>query len=152
MTVANGEKESLHALFLQVLRYHFIRYHHLLGQIGLHRGQPLVLALLWEKDGRTQGEIAEALYLRPATVTVVLRRMEKAGLLKRKNDPRDLRVVRVYLTRRGKSLKKKVQAIHATLEEECFAHFTPEEKALLQEFFIRMRENLKKAAEKANNP
>ncbi|MCS7241203.1 MAG: MarR family transcriptional regulator [Candidatus Caldatribacterium sp.] len=148
----SGERESLHNLFLQVLRYHFIRYHHLLGRIGLHQGQPLVLALLWEKDGRTQGEIAEALRLRPATVTVVLRRMEKAGLLRRENDPKDLRVVRVYLTKQGKSLKRKVRTIHSTLEKECFAHFTPEEKALLQEFFIRMRENLRKVTEEANNP
>ncbi|MEN3203800.1 MAG: MarR family transcriptional regulator [Atribacterota bacterium] len=139
----NG-KESLHALFLQILRYHFIRYHHLLGRIGLHRGQPLVLALLWEKDGRTQGEIAKTLRLRPATVTIVLRRMEKAGLLERKNDPEDLRVIRVCLTQRGKDLEKDVQAIHAILEEECFAHFTPQEKAILREFFIRMRDNLKR--------
>lgn len=144
----SGEKDSLHALFLQVLRYHFIRYHHLLGRVGLHRGQPLVLALLWEKDGRTQGEIAEALRLRPATVTVVLRRMEKAGLLERKSDPEDLRIVRVYLTERGRALEKDVRAIHDTLERECFAHFTAEEKALLREFLIRMRENLRATVEK----
>ncbi|MBC7217824.1 MAG: MarR family transcriptional regulator [Candidatus Caldatribacterium sp.] len=146
--MTGSEKDSLHVLFLQVLRYHFIRYHHLLGRIGLHRGQPLVLGLLWEKDGRTQGEIAEALCLRPATVTVVLRRMEKAGLLERKSDPEDLRVVRVYLTERGRALEGDVRAIHDTLEKECFRNFTPEEKALLRKFFIRMRENLRAIVEK----
>ncbi len=140
-------RESLHALFLQVLRYHFLRYHHLLGRIGLHRGQPLVLALLWEQDGRTQGEIAEKLCLRPATVTVVLRRMEKAGLLERRNDPEDLRVVRVYLTERGRALEKDVKRIHRVLEKECFARFTPEEKALLREFLTRMRDNLQAVLE-----
>lgn len=140
-------RESLHTLFLQVLRYHFLRYHHLLGRIGLHRGQPLVLALLWEQDGRTQGEIAEKLCLRPATVTVVLRRMEKAGLLERRNDPEDLRIVRVYLTERGRALEKDVKRIHRMLEKECFARFTPEEKALLREFLTRMRDNLQAVLE-----
>lgn len=150
--MGSEEKESLHALFLQVLRYHFIRYHHLLGCIGLHRGQPLVLELLWEKDGRTQGEIAEALRLRPATITVVLRRMEKAGLLERKNDPEDLRIVRVYLTERGRALEADVRKIHRTLEAECFAGFTPEEYACFRTFLIRMRENLRRAIGEKRNP
>ncbi|MGC8971573.1 MAG: MarR family winged helix-turn-helix transcriptional regulator [bacterium] len=140
----NKEEESLHLLLWQVIRQHFIRHHHLLGKIGLHKGQPPILSMLWEKDGLTQKEIAEKLRLKPSTVTAVLKRMEKAGLLKREPDPKDMRVSRVYLTKKGRDLKKDVEEIMKMLEEECFAGFTLEEKVLLRRFFIQIRDNLKK--------
>lgn len=121
----NKEEESLHLLLWQVIRQHFIRHHHLLSKIGLHKGQPPILGMLWEKDGLTQKEIAEKLRLKPSTVTAVLKRMEKAGLLKREPDPKDMRISRVYLTKKGKDLKKDVEKIMKMLEEECFAGFTP---------------------------
>jgi len=138
------EEDSLHSLLWQVIRQHFIRHHHLLHKIGLHKGQPPILAMLWERDGLTQKEIAETLRLRPSTVTAVLKGMERAGLLRREPDPEDMRVSRVYLTEKGKRLKKDVEEIMRTLEEECFAGFTLEEKVLLRRFFIQIRDNLKK--------
>ncbi len=138
------EEDSLHSLLWQVIRQHFIRHHHLLHKIGLHKGQPPILAMLWERDGLTQKEIAETLRLRPSTVTAVLKGMEKAGLLKRESDPEDMRVSRVYLTEKGKHLKKDVEEIIKTLEEECFAGFTLEEKVLLRRFLIQIRDNLKR--------
>ncbi|MGQ9473722.1 MAG: MarR family transcriptional regulator [Candidatus Caldatribacteriaceae bacterium] len=72
-----------------------------MGKIGLHKGQPVILALLWKQDGLTQKEIAESLGLRPPTLTVMLQRMEKAGFLKRMVDVRDMRMIRVSLTEKG---------------------------------------------------
>lgn len=139
----DDDSGSLHALLWQVIRQHFIRHHFLLGKIGLHRGQPHVLALLWERNGLTQKDIAEALGLRPPTVTMILRRMEKAGLLRREADTRDMRVVRVYLTEKGQSLRKSVEEINEMMERECFSGLTPEEKLLLRRFLIRIRDNLR---------
>ncbi len=138
------EDESLHSLFWQIIRQHFIRHHHLLSRIGLHKGQPQILAMLWERDGLTQKDIAESLRVKPSTITVMLRRMERAGLLKRETDPQDMRVSRVYLTEKGKSLRKEVEEIMKALEEECFANFTLEEKVLLRRFFLQIRDNLRR--------
>lgn len=143
----NEHEESLYALFWEIIRYHFIRHHQLFSTVGLHRGQPPILELLWKEDGRTQKEIAEALKLKPPTVTLILQRMEKAGLVKRQSDPQDLRSIRIYLTKKGKSLEKDVRGIRAILERECFAHFTPEERALLRRFFLQVRDNLQKTIE-----
>lgn len=145
--MSSEHEESLHALFREIIRYHFIRYHKLFCAIGLHRGQPPILELLWKGDGKTQKEIAEALRLKPPTITLLLQRMEKAGLIKRQNDPKDRRSVQIYLTERGKSLQKDVQEIHAILERECFAHFSSEERALLRRLFLQMRDNLQRATE-----
>ncbi|MGB9681577.1 MAG: MarR family winged helix-turn-helix transcriptional regulator [bacterium] len=142
--------ESLDFLLSQIIREHFIRVHYLLGKIGLHKGQPPILFMLWERDGLTQKEIAEELKLKPSTVTVMLRRMEKAGFLRRETDLQDMRVSRVYLTEKGKSIKKDVEDINLTLENDCFSGFTFEEKILLRRFFLQILENLQKVNRKEN--
>jgi len=147
----NKDDTSLGSLLWQVIREHFIRHHHLLSRIGIYKGQPQILELLWEKDGLTQKDIAESLKLRPSTVTVTLGRMEKAGLLRRETDPRDMRVSRVYLTERGRGLKKDIEEIDKMLEDECFAGFTFEEKILLRRFFIQIRDNLREVNRKEEN-
>lgn len=136
--------ESLYSLLWQIIRQHFIRHHHLLSRIGLHKGQPQILAILWERDGLTQKDIAESLRVRPSTITVMLRRMEKAGLLRRETDPQDMRVSRVYLTEKGRGLRREIEEIMKILEDECFANFTFEEKILLRRFFMQIRDNLRR--------
>lgn len=140
-------KDSLGSLLFQVIRLHHARAFALLGKIGIYRGQPPVLKLLWEKDGRNQKELAEFLHLKPATITDILHRMEKAQLLERRPDPEDLRVSRVYLTEKGKKIRKDLEMVLNTIEEECFYGFTPEEKKLLRQFFIKIRDNLLKVTE-----
>lgn len=136
--------DSLDFLLAQVIRLHHARAHNLFGKLGLYRGQPPILFMLWKKDGRTQKEIAEKLQLKPATITDTLQRMEKSGLLERRPDPEDLRVSRVYLTEKGIKLQSEVEKVLQTLEGECFEGFTMEEKVLLRRFFIQMRDNLLK--------
>lgn len=136
--------DSLNSLFFQVIKLHRIRASALFGEIGLSRGQPPILELLWKKDGCNQREIAEILHIKPATVTDILQRMEKAGLLERRADPSDSRMSRVYLTQKGKRSIIEVEKALNTLENECFRGFTLEEKILLRRFFIQMRDNLLK--------
>lgn len=140
----------LEFLLGQIIRQHFIRMHYLLSKVGLHRGQPPVLFMLWEKDGLTQKEIAKDSKLKPSTVTVILRRMEKAGFIKREIDPIDMRVSRVYLTEKGKNIRKDVENITLTLENDCFSGFTLEEKILLRRFFLQILDNLQKVNSEEN--
>ncbi len=142
------EESSLHALLWQVIRQHFIRHHYLLSTIGIHKGQPPVLAILWGQDGLTQKEIADHLKLKPPTVTAIIRRMERAGLVKREPDLEDMRISRVYLTEKGRNIKESIEKVTKILEEECFAGFTLEERVLLRRFFIQIRDNLKGVNEK----
>ena len=48
--------------------------------------------LLYKNDGMSQKEMARALNLSPATMTVTLKRMEKAGLVLREMDEHDQRI------------------------------------------------------------
>jgi DNA-binding MarR family transcriptional regulator len=116
-----------------------------MGNNGLHPGQEPVMFALWRKDGQVQKELAEVLQLAPATVTVTLRRLEKAGFVERRRDPVDQRVSRVYLTARSNALRDQVEACIRATNEESLADFTPEEIDLLRRFLIRVTNNLSAA-------
>jgi DNA-binding MarR family transcriptional regulator len=137
-----SEPESLDFLFAQICRLKHARVQSLLESLGLYRGQPPVLRALWGREGLTQTEIARHLQVQPATMTKMLKRMEKAGFVERRPDPEDQRVSRVYLTEAGRTVRADVQQVWRTLEEEAFAGFTPEEQALLRRFFLQIRDNL----------
>ena len=134
--------DSLGFLMAQVVRANYNRMQALLGKLGLYPGQPPILFMLWQEDGRSQTEFSEVLELKPATVTVMLRRMEKAGLLLRRPDEKDLRVSRVYLTEKGRQVRSEVEETIKRLDNECFDGFSAEEKVLLRRFLIHMRNNL----------
>jgi DNA-binding MarR family transcriptional regulator len=98
---------------------------------GLHYGQDLVLAVLWERDGRTPGEAAATLHVTTPTIVKMATRMAAAGLLTRRRDDRDNRLVRLYLTDAGKALKGPVLAARQSLEDKVTAGLTGAERERL---------------------
>jgi DNA-binding MarR family transcriptional regulator len=139
-------QDSLESLLSGFLRLHHQRMFSLLAKLGLYPGQPPILAMLWQQDGRTQKELAENRRLAPATVTVMLQRMEKAGLIERRPDPADHRVTRVYLTESGRTIRSEVEAVRQSIDGSCFAGFTVEERVLLRRFLLQMIDNLERTA------
>lgn len=134
--------DSLYAMFGRVIRIHYSRIHVLLEKVGVYPGQPPLFFALGRHEGQSQKELAEKLYIKPATVTVMLNRMEAVNLVERRPDPNDQRVLRIYLTEQGKQVWSNVKEVHKEIEAECFKNFTDEEKILLRRFFMQMRDNL----------
>ncbi|MFK4270816.1 MarR family winged helix-turn-helix transcriptional regulator [Streptomyces milbemycinicus] len=95
---------------------------------GLHLGQNHLLAALWERDGRTPGEIAAALHVTTPTVTKMATRMATAGLLTRRPDDRDSRLVRLWLTDTGRTLREPVEQERRRMEEAVTADLTDAER------------------------
>ena len=60
-----------------------------------------VLLALWNEDGLKANELGKRAGLEPSTMTGLLDRMERDGVLKRKPDPNDRRANRIHLTREG---------------------------------------------------
>jgi MarR family transcriptional regulator, organic hydroperoxide resistance regulator len=75
----------------------------------LRVGQNLLLELLWERDGRTIGELADTLQVSAPTVAKMVTRMEATGFVKRRRSETDTRVVRVRLTPKGKASRDAVR-------------------------------------------
>ena len=94
-------------------------YHPLLSEHGLTYPQYLVLLVLWEADAQPVNDIAHKLYLETNTVTPLLQRMEKQGLLVRRKGEQDKRQQMVSLTQQGKDLEQKAyQLIPAGMSEQ----------------------------------
>ena len=90
-------------------------YRPLLTPLGLTYSQYLVMLLLWERRTAAVGELGDCLHLDNGTLTPLLKRMEKAGLVTRQRDDRDERRVLVALTRRGSALRRKAEHVPAAL-------------------------------------
>ncbi|MEY2875199.1 MAG: hypothetical protein RLZZ373_2570 [Pseudomonadota bacterium] len=87
------------------------RYRPLLAPLGLTYPQYLVMLALWQRDGRSVSELGEALSLDSGTLTPLLKRLEAAGLIRRKRSREDERRVDVHLTAAGGAMRQQAQAI-----------------------------------------
>ena len=79
--------------------------------LGITYPQYLVLLVLWEKDHQPVNDIAHLLHLETNTVTPLLQRMEKQGLITRKRGKEDTRQRIVSLTAQGKALEERAKEI-----------------------------------------
>jgi DNA-binding MarR family transcriptional regulator len=109
---------------------------------GVYEGQQFVLRQLWREDGLTPGHIARQLGLATPTVTKAATRMEAAGLLRREPHPSDGRLVRLWLTARGRELEQVIGPEMRALTERTLAGFSDRERAELVWALQRMARNL----------
>jgi DNA-binding MarR family transcriptional regulator len=86
-------------------------YRSALKTLDLTYPQYLVMLVLWEQDQRSVSAIGEELFLDSATLTPLLKRMEKAGLLSRTRAVADERSVIIALTDQGKALRAEADAV-----------------------------------------
>lgn len=97
---------------------------------------------LWEQDGLVQSELAQGLRVGPPTPTKMLHRLEKVGLVKRRKDPEDARIRRVYLTDSGRSLQEPVTRYWKHFEEKILSELTLEEQLLFRRLLLQVYSNL----------
>lgn len=138
-------EESIQKVFLQMARVYFLISQSSLEKMELYPGQPQMLLALDKKNGRSQRELSDCLMVKPATITVMIKRLEKTGFVERKNDEKDQRISRVFLTKKGENICEVLKEMHANIEKQSFNNFTLEEKVLLRRLLIQVRDNLNKA-------
>jgi MarR family transcriptional regulator, organic hydroperoxide resistance regulator len=109
---------------------------------GVHEGQQYILRCLWAEDGLPPGELAKQLGLATPTVTRAAARMEAAGLIHREPDDRDRRLVRLYLTDRGRTLEKVIGQEIDELSERALATLDTAERAALVRYLDTIQRNL----------
>ena len=92
-------------------------YRPVLAPMGLTHPQYLVMLSLWERSPRTLTDIADALYLEPATLSPLLKRLEQAGYLTRRRSTDDERALSICLTPAGEELRSQALAVPGTIVE-----------------------------------
>ena len=134
--------------FGRLIRMYYSRIQSQLAEVGLYRGQPPILMLLYKIDGMSQKEMARALNLSPATMTVTLKRMEKAGLVLREMDEHDQRILRVHLSEKGREMCETGESRIGVVTAELLEGFTLEEQQQLNEYLGRIARNMERVVEK----
>ena len=119
---------------------------------GLHLGQDLVLAALWERDGQTPGDISVALNVTTPTVVKMTTRMAAAGLLTRRRDDPDNRLVRLYLTDAGRAVREPVERELARVAAHLTAGLTEAERRTLVTALAKVGDNAYTALSAAAQP
>lgn len=135
--------ESTGYLLARVCKTHRNRARELLATIDLYVGQEMFLLQLWERDGLSLSEMAELVHVQPATASRMLDRMEASGLVDRRQDAKDGRVSRIYLTQEGRNLHGPVLNMWAELENISMANLTTDERILLRRLLLQVYQNLK---------
>jgi DNA-binding MarR family transcriptional regulator len=90
----------------------------LLGPLGLHPGQEALLLELARSGPRIQAQLSEALGCEPPSVTIMTRKLEASGHVRRKPAPSDKRASVVELTESGAALAEQVKRLWCALAEE----------------------------------
>lgn len=99
-----------------------------------------VLNCLWDREYSTPKQISEELCLEMSTISGVLDRMQKKGLIERVVNEKDRRGVRVIATEKGKSIKEPVRQVVQDMNKRVLEHFSVEDAE-------KFKQNLKIVAE-----
>ena len=113
-----------------------------LKEYNISSGQPKILDYLGINDGCQQKDIADNCYVETATLSTVLAKMERNGLITREPLEEDRRSYRIRLTDKGRSLVSIVDQEFEKLEDVALEGFSEEEKTQFVSYMERMRSNL----------
>jgi DNA-binding MarR family transcriptional regulator len=136
------EYESINFLLGMLCRAQRGKMSEALTAIGLYAGQEMFLWQLWRQDGLTQSQMVERMCVQPPTVSKMLDRLERAGLVERRSDAEDSRLLRVYLTEQGQRSQRAVRDIWTNLEQQITEGLSVEERIVLRRLLLHVHENL----------
>nr|WP_321485686.1 MarR family transcriptional regulator [uncultured Draconibacterium sp.] len=111
-------------------------YRPILEELDLTYPQYLAMIVLWENEPQKVNEIGDKLNLDNGTITPLLKRMATKGLISRKRNSKDERVVEISLTKSGKQLQTKAaKAPHKVVKA---MGITPEDLMQLKELVLKI--------------
>ena len=112
------------------------------GIEAFNGAQGRILYVLWQEDGVPIKTISERCGLAITSLTTMLERMEKSGLIIRQQDSGDKRKTLIFLTDKAKALKEDYDAVSDRMSTVFYQGFTEEEIRNFEEHLERIRLNL----------
>jgi DNA-binding MarR family transcriptional regulator len=106
---------------------------------------------LYHREGLRQTELAESLEMEPIAVGRVIDRLQAAGFVERRADPRDRRAWRLYVTERARVVIGDMELIARDLRKDATIGIEYAELAQALAVINRIKENLQ-ALDAAENP
>ena len=122
----------------------------LLAPLGLHPGQEVLLLELARTGPMIQAQLSGALGCEPPSVTIMARKLEASGHIRRTPAPSDGRATLVELTDSGRAVADQVKQLWCALAEETVAGLTDQTVAELPGILTTMTGNVD--AKRPRNP
>lgn len=135
-------ERSIQGMMMEISRMYMEKCFAKLKKLGVHPRQIPILAVLYKKDGCSQKELVKELGVKPPTVTVSIQRLEKSGLIIRRQDEKDQRVSRIYLSEEGRAIIKEGMQMAKEGEQQILAGFSESELCLMRRFCQQIKENI----------
>lgn len=110
--------------------------------------QGRILYVLWQEDGVPIKTVSDQCGLAITSLTTMLERMEKQGLITRIQDPSDKRKTLLYLTDKARSLKNDYDEVSGQMGDIYYRGFSEEEIRQFEGYLDRVRNNLEEWMEK----
>jgi MarR family transcriptional regulator for hemolysin len=111
--------------------------------LNMTRAQWAVLVKLQCCEGVKQSELAEQLDLAPITLARLIDKLTAAGLVERRDDARDRRANRLFLTDKALPTLERLAALGEDIMGRALAGLEPKTLAALKQGLERIRQNLK---------
>lgn len=140
--VDGNEISELAKLLGHVIRLQMVTAHKKMEEQGFCRSQPGIIHVLRHHNGLTQVELATKMNVTPATISAMLKRMERDDMIERRRSQEDQRVTHVYLTDRGQQQSDIVEVIFDEMNQKGFGNFTDEELKQAKNIFQKLIDNL----------
>jgi DNA-binding MarR family transcriptional regulator len=115
---------------------------------GLTRAQWMIITRLHRRPGLSQSEIADLLEIEKAPAGRLIERMEAKGWLLRRDDSRDKRINRLYLTARGHRLHAAIWPIAEATVDAALGDLSADERRRLTGLMLRVKSKLQALAER----
>jgi len=142
-TAASGGPVS-NAL-IRVTRLHMMRARQLLQGLGLHTGHELLLMHLWDSGPQRQADLAAEFDTDSASMSRTVQRLERAGFVRRRPDPKDGRATLVDSTPAGMALRGRIERLWTELEADTVGDMTASQQRQLLRGLHRLETNLSPA-------
>jgi len=128
----------LYACAKEVVR----QYRKPLEDLNLTYTQYIVMMVLWEFGGMTEGELGKKVHLDSGTLAPLLKRLEKQGLIERIRPESNERKLFLKLTPDGEALKQKARSVPAAMRG-CI-QMPQEDLLLLRELLNRALQSMER--------
>jgi DNA-binding MarR family transcriptional regulator len=92
----------------------------------------MILSFLAEEDDVTSGSLGSRARIDSATLTGIVDRLARAGLVERKRHPEDRRAIRIGLTEKGRSVAGEIRALVEPENRSFLSSLTPEEEMIFR--------------------
>lgn len=141
----SAELDEIQRLFMELAWYERRRFTHDLGELGLTMPQFVTLNVLHASGSPCpMGALADTVDQCSATMTGIVDRLVRLGLVERRRSETDRRSVLVGLTPAGEALLRRAKEQRQERVRKILAHFAPEERRtviqLLQKYLQVLRE------------